>query len=271
MMKRCKFTLIELVVAIGILVMIAAIVGISGAAFYRGYERTLKVTDRLKQYMAIDNLMDTHIRNMVPFVWADEEGTERLVFDGEENRILFTTLRRSYGDTPGALLFVRVFVEDEKLIAEYSLYPRVPWLEEDDESMPFTREVIAENVRMVTFSYAEESSETEGDVEFLEEYREEENVSLPLAILMRVEFTDGTTEQWLRRVAGTSRDSTFGLRTSPDANVGNDSTEDDENAGEAASGGTSGGRSGSGASGRPAAPVQPGRSGRPGRPGGGGR
>ena len=262
MKKLCKFTLIELVVAIAILVMIAAIVGVSGAAFYRGYERTLKVTDRLKQYMAIDNLMDTHIRNMVPFVWADEEGTERLVFDGEENRIHFTTLRRSYGDTPGALLFVRVFVEDEQLIAEYSIYPRLPWLEDGDESMPYTREVIAENVRLVTFSYAEESTETEGDVEFLDEYREEDNVSLPLAILMKVEFTDGTTEQWLRRVAGTSRDSTFGLRTGPDANVGNDSAED-ENSGGESSGSTSSGRrpAGGGGANRPAAPITPGRQG----------
>ncbi len=254
MMKYCKFTLIELVVAIAILVMIAAIVGISGTAFYRGYERTLKVTTRLKQFMAIDNLMDTHIRNMIPFVWADEDNVEQLVFDGEENRIHFATLRRSYGDTPGSLIFIRVFVEDEKLLAEYSLYPRLPWLEDGDESMPYTTEVIAENVRSVTFNYAEESTESEGDVEFLDEYRQEDNVSLPLAILMKVEFTDGTTEQWLRRVAGVSRDSTFGLRTSSGANVGEDTVEEENRGGET----VPTGRSGSGSSiSRPATAVRP--------------
>jgi hypothetical protein len=260
--KRSNFTLIELVVAIAILILVAGIVGVSGSAFYQGYERSLRVTGKLKEYMAIDNLMDTHIRNMIPFDWKDEDGNVRLLFDGEENSIFFTTLRRSYGDTPGALLFVRVFVEDEQLIAEYSIYPRLPWLEDGDESMPYTREVIAENVRLVTFSYAEESTETEGDVEFLDEYREEDNVSLPLAILMKVEFTDGTTEQWLRRVAGTSRDSTFGLRTGPDANVGNDSAED-ENSGGESSGGTSSGRrpAGGGGANRPAAPITPGRQG----------
>lgn len=211
-MRRSNFTLIELVVAIAILIVIAGIVGVSGAAFYNGYERAQRVTNRLKMFMAIDNLMDTHIRNMIPFKWKDEEGNSRFTFDGEENRIFFTTLRRSYGDRPGSLIFVRVYVEDEKLVADYSPYPRLPWLEEDDESMPMTKEILAENVLQVTFNYAEKSTENDDAVEFLEEFREEDNTALPLAVLMKVEFTDGTTEQWLRRVAGVSKNSTFGFR-----------------------------------------------------------
>ncbi len=222
-MKRSNFTLIELVVSIAILIVIAGIVGVSGAAFYNGYERAQRVTNRLKMLMAVDNLMDTHIRNMVPFKWKDEEGNSRLTFDGEENRIFFTTLRRSYGDRPGALLFIRVFVEDEKLVAEYSPYPRLPWLEEGDESMPVSREVIAENVLQVTFSYAEESSENSDAVDFLDEYREEEYSVLPLAVLMKIEFTDGTTEQWLRRVAGVSMNSTFGYREATQSATSNQS------------------------------------------------
>ena len=205
MKLRSNFTLIELVVSIAILIVIAGIVGVAGAAFYNGYERSLRVTGRLKMCMAIDNLMDTHIRNMVPFKWRDEEGNSRLTFDGEENRIHFTTLRRSYGDRPGALLFIRVFVEDSKLIAEYSPYPRLPWAEEEgDESKPVVREIIAENVNTVTFLYAEKSSEDSNAVDWLEEFREEEYSVLPLAVMMKIEFTDGTTEQWMRRVAGIS-------------------------------------------------------------------
>lgn len=211
-MKRSDFTLIELVVSIAILIVVAGIVGVSGVAFYQGYERTLRVTDRLKSCMAIDNLMDTHIRNMIPFNWQDEEGTSRLLFDGEENRILFATLRRSYGSRPGALLFIRVFVEDGKLLVEYSPYPRYPWMEDGDESLPATREVIAENVENITFSYVENSTEVSNGLDFFEEYREEDHQVLPLAIRLKVEFTDGTSEQWLRRVAGVSRNSTFGMR-----------------------------------------------------------
>ena len=104
-MKRySNFTLIELVVAIAILIMVAGIVGFAGASFYDGYKRAVRTTGKLKQYMAIDNLMDTHIRNMIPFKWKDDEGTSRLIFNGEENQIHFATLRRSYGKNAGALL-----------------------------------------------------------------------------------------------------------------------------------------------------------------------
>ena len=51
-----RFTLIELVVSIGLLVAIAAIVAMSGSTFYQGYQRSLRVTDRLKELMAIDDL-----------------------------------------------------------------------------------------------------------------------------------------------------------------------------------------------------------------------
>jgi hypothetical protein len=257
-MRRSNFTLIELVVAIAILIVIAGIVGVSGAAFYNGYERAQRVTNRLKMFMAIDNLMDTHIRNMIPFKWKDEEGNSRFTFDGEENRIFFTTLRRSYGDRPGSLIFVRVYVEDEKLVADYSPYPRLPWLEEDDESMPMTKEILAENVLQVTFNYAEKSTENDDAVEFLEEFREEDNTALPLAVLMKVEFTDGTTEQWLRRVAGVSKNSTFGFRENK-----KDDSQTQEN-GAAASSAQRGGSSSGGSS------VNPPRF-RPRTGGGGGR
>ena len=212
--KRYAFTLIELVVAIGLLTVVATITAISGATFYKGYQNSLQVTEHLKELMAIDNLMDTHVRNLVPFKWKDEEGTERMIFNGKEDELFFATLRRSYGKRPGSLLFVRVFVEEEQLIAEYSPYPRFPWLEEDDDNMPWTREVIARNVSQITFAYAENSTETEGTVEFLETYLEEENSSPPLAVRMTVEWTNGEKEQWLRRTAGVSANSTFGVRTS---------------------------------------------------------
>lgn len=211
-MRRSNFTLIELVVSIAILIVVAGIVGVSGAAFYQGYERSLRVTEQLKDFMAIDTLMDSHIRNMVPFDWKDDEGSVRLMFDGEEDRIFFTSLRRSYGNKPGALLFVRVFVENEELIVEYSPYPRFPWVEEEDESMPYTREVLARNVRAITFRYAEHSTEVSNGIELLEEFREDENSVLPLAVWLKVEFTDGSSEQWFRRVAGVSSNSTFGVR-----------------------------------------------------------
>lgn len=214
MRSRRRFTLIELVVSIGLLVVIATITAMSAATFYQGYQRSLRVTERLKELMAIDTLMDTHVRNAIPFQWPDEEGTARYLFDGAEDRLHFTTLRRSYGNRPGSLLFIRVFVENDELIAEYSPYPRLPWQEEEDDNTPWTREVLARDVKQVTFSYAENSTETEGGVEFLETYLEEDNTSLPLAIRMTVEWNDGRSEQWLRRVAASGANSSFGVRKS---------------------------------------------------------
>ncbi len=211
--EKSRFTLIELVVSIALLMVVAAITAMSGAAFYNGYQRSLRVTGELKELMAIDNLMDTHIRNMVPFKWKDDDGNSRVLFNGDENELFFSTLRRSYGKRPGALLFIRVFVEDGELIAEYSPYPRLPWIEEDDDSMPWEREVLASGVEQVTFSYAENSTETEGSVEFLDTFLEEENSILPLAVKMTVEWQNGRKEQWLRRVAGSSANSSFGERT----------------------------------------------------------
>lgn len=259
-MRRSNFTLIELVVSIAILIVVAGIVGVSGAAFYQGYERSLRVTDKLKEFMAIDTIMDTHIRNMVPFDWKDEDGNVRLLFDGEENRIFFTTLRRSYGDRPGALLFIRVFVENEELVAEYSPYPRFHWNEEGDETMPFTREILASKVSSVTFKYAEHSTEDSNGIDLLDEFREDENNVLPLAVLMTVEFTDGTKEQWFRRVAGVSSNSTFGVRENTKQNDdGSGTSANQDSSGRGRSGG---GRTGGGGSGRPGGGRSGGRGGR---------
>ena len=63
--KHQPFTLIELIIAIALMVMIAAIVAMTGATFYNGYDRSVRATAKLKEYMAIDNVMDSHIRNIV--------------------------------------------------------------------------------------------------------------------------------------------------------------------------------------------------------------
>ena len=120
---RYRFTLIELIISMGILMAVTGIIAMASKSFYDGYERSAKVTRRLKEYMAIDNVMDVHIRNLIPFQWNDENGNYRFVFSGEEHKLHFTTLRRSYGNRPGSLIFIRLFVEENKLIAEYATTP----------------------------------------------------------------------------------------------------------------------------------------------------
>ena len=207
------FTLVEMVVAMAVMLMVAMIIGSAGKVFYDGYHRAVKTSARLKEYMAIDRLWDGAVRNAVPFKWRDEDNESRFVFEGKEDELLFTALRRADGNTPSALIFIRLKLEEEELVAYYSFYPRPPWDDElNDDPENFTREVIATNVSSVTFQYAEEGEE---EIEWFETWEEEEHNAIPLAIRMTVEWNDGRKEYWLRRTAGTSLNSNFGYREPP--------------------------------------------------------
>ncbi|MBS1369945.1 MAG: prepilin-type N-terminal cleavage/methylation domain-containing protein [Lentisphaeria bacterium] len=207
--KQC-FTLVEMAIAMAVLVVVALIIGTASATFYNGYRRSVKVTERLKTCQAIDRLMDQNVRNLIPFKWNDELNSSRFVFEGKSDSLHFTTLRRTYGSDRGALLFVRIRVENDELIAEYSSYPRLPW--EDEGAQEYAREVIATKVRGIRFLYGEQGDD---EIEFEESWEEDDHGSTPLAIQMTVEWLDGTSEQWLRRTAGSSSNSTFGSRATP--------------------------------------------------------
>lgn len=212
--RRHSFTLVEVVVAMAIMTVVGLIIGSASAIFYNSYRRSVENGERLREFLAIDRICDTGIRNMVPFRWRDANNESRFVFAGETERLLFTALRRADGDTPGGLIFIRLSLEETDLVAEYAFYPRLPWAEEEDEGEigEFRREVLARNVSSVSFLYAEESGEDDHSLEWLEVWEEEEHDAIPLAIQMTVEWLDGTREQWLRRAAGVSGRSRFGVR-----------------------------------------------------------
>ena len=210
------FTLVEMVVAMAIMMMVAMIVGTAGKLFYDGYRGARRITDRLGEYMAIDRLWDGAVRNAVPFKWKDDEGTSRFVFEGLNDTLMFTSLRRADGDAPGALVFIRLRLEDDELVAYYSHYPRPPWDGEYDENPEFfTREVVASNVASVSFQYAEVGETEDAEIEWLDEWNEDEHAAIPLAVRMTVEWKDGRKEYWLRRTAGTSLHGSFGDRRPP--------------------------------------------------------
>ena len=207
--KRNCFTLVEMVVAMAVMVVVAMIIGTASATFYNAYMRSVRSVNHLETCIKIDRIFDSLIRNAVPFKWNDEENTSRFVFEGNADSLLFTALRRSYGKDMGGLLFVRLLVEDEQLIAEYSSSPILPWSEEE-EDRGIEREVLAKNVAGISFEYAE--FDEESGIEWLEVWEEDEHEALPLAIRMTVEWVDGRKEYWLRRLAGIAKESTFGYR-----------------------------------------------------------
>ena len=209
MKHKSNFTLVELVCAMLVMMVVALVIGTAGSSFYNGYRRSAEATAKLKERMAIDRVWDSALANMLPFKWKDDNNESRYVFEGKSDELLLTTLRRVYGNDPSALVFIRFKVDDEKLIAEYSDYPFLPW-EEDEPSAVTRKEVIAENVSHISFQYADRDDENE--IEWLEEWEEEEHQNLPLAIRMTVEWKNGVKEYWLRRTCGVNYNSTFGNR-----------------------------------------------------------
>jgi hypothetical protein len=212
---RC-FTLVELVAAMAIMIFVALIIGTASAAFYNAWRRSVRVTDRLKVRQNIDRIMDTCVRNMIPFSWKNEDDEEQVVFMGSREEIFFTARRRAAEGDNSAYLFIRLKLnEKQQLVAEYHTLPRFPWQEEGTYEMK--REVLADNIMSISFLYASLNDEEIIWDEDWEEYDPEaaqddqtDILLIPLAVQMTVEWQDGTKEVWLRRTAAVSRYSRFG-------------------------------------------------------------
>ena len=209
--RRSNFTLMELVAAAGIMLAVAGIIAFASRSFFRALASAERVSAQLQVYLNIDQVMDGCFRNMIPFNWetTDVNDDTFQVFMGEPDWIHFTTLRRSYDDAGGNLFFVRVYVDDrtDELVAEYSKFPRLPWYDDDEDLMPYDREVLATNVDNVSFLYAGAQDDT---VVWKEEWDRETYDFIPLAVQMTVEWKDGTEECWLRRTAASGGNSVYG-------------------------------------------------------------
>ena len=209
--RRSCFTLMELVAAAGIMLSVAGIIAYASRSFFRALASSERVSAQLQVYLNIDQVMDGCFRNMIPFNWetTDENDDTFQVFLGEPDYIHFTTLRRSYDDVGGCLFFVRVYVDNntDELVAEYSKFPRLPWYEDDEDAMPYDREVLATDVDEISFMYAGAQDDT---VIWLDEWDREEYDFIPMAVQMTVKWKDGTEERWLRRTAASGGNSVYG-------------------------------------------------------------
>ena len=209
--RRSCFTLMELVAAAGIMLSVAGIIAFASRSFFRALASAERVSAQLQVYLNIDQVMDGCFRNMIPFNWetTDVNDDTFQVFMGESDYIHFTTLRRSYDDVGGCLFFVRVYVDShtDELVAEYSKFPRLPWYEDDEDAMPYDREVLATDVDRISFLYAGAQDNT---VIWLEEWNRDNYDFIPMAVQMTVEWKDGTEECWLRRTAASGGNSVYG-------------------------------------------------------------
>ena len=109
MILKKHFTLVELVCAMLVMMVVALVIGTAGSSFYNGYRRSNEAVAKLKERMAIDRVWDAALVNMVPFKWKDDNNETRYVFEGKNDELLLTTLRRVYGNDPSALTLPLLF------------------------------------------------------------------------------------------------------------------------------------------------------------------
>ena len=155
----------------------------------------------------MDRAIDAVLANAVPFTWntgediTSEDSTfPFIVANSHTLRIAY--LHDLHDPVEGALRFAEFVVQDENLYLMYSDRPFYQWTDLGDRSQMV---LLAEKVKMVTFSYLDWSDDEDDDWEdrilWLDEWEtdESERTDIPLAIQMTVEWLDGTTESWYRR------------------------------------------------------------------------
>ena len=205
-MTRRSFTLIEMVVSLGILLMILTISAMALSVVQRTWKSTADYEASLKQYRTIDLIVDVAFRNAIPFYWRDRNNKEVMIFSGEPDAVTLAYLHRINDRREGGIRFLRLFRQNRRLIAEYR---KLPFLYDGAEEFEFEREIIAENVTDLSFIYADRRDDR---LEWLESWDAEQMKNLPLAIQMEVRFSDGTQQNWLRRTAGNGQFQEWGRR-----------------------------------------------------------
>ena len=192
-----KFTLIEVIVSIILLVTVIGLLFLSTGTVMSSWEQLERHAASLKEIMALDRTFDSLLSNIIPFTWPDEdlEGP-KLVFQGERDKLVFAYIHSFNQLEDGAIRSCCLVKEDNDLIAYYCERPPFP---ESLNSEKLRRSVLARNVGSIEFSFIDLN---EVDIEFVDDW--EDRDYLPLGILVHIEWLDGTYNSWFRRTAGSS-------------------------------------------------------------------
>ena len=194
-----------------ILLIVFLIAATSLMTVQSAWKRNTIHSKRLMNLLKIDKVVDSNFRNIIPFKWRDEETRKwKQVFSGEPDRIIFASIHRINDPNEGGIRFMEIFLADEKLTALYKKTPILSW---DENTMEGNREVLAEDVQSIEFSYADLNRERE--VEWFDSWDQETEPSIPMAIQLKITWKDGTSDVWLRRTAGASKRSNIGRKIYP--------------------------------------------------------
>lgn len=210
-MKSKPFTLIEIIVATAIFSLVALTAAIGLASVQKCWIGTSLRTEKMKNLLALDRVIDNSFRNAVPFKWRNDNMKEMPVFLGDPEKISFAYIHRMTETDMSGIRFIMLYLDGGNLMAAYRRTPILPWQDSvmatDGE---IEREVISNNVEKISLKYAE--MDHERNISWYEDWDEEKNPSLPSAILLSIRWKDGSENSWLRRTAGMGKYETYGKK-----------------------------------------------------------
>ena len=192
-----RFTLIEVIVSITVLVTVIGLLFLSTGTVMSSWEQLERHANAFKDVLSLDRTLDNLLSNIIPFTWPDEElEGPKIAFEGERDKVVFTYMHWLNQLEDGAIRLCCLLQEENDLVAYYCERPPFPSSLGSDR---LRRSVLARNVESVTFSYVDLD---ETDLDFVDEW--EDRDYLPLGIRVDVTWLNGTTNSWFRRTAGSA-------------------------------------------------------------------
>lgn len=201
------YTLLEMVIAVGIFTMVMVTASMGMVTIQKTWNSVTMQDQKIRSLQVIDSVVDSAFRNAVPFVWPNDNNKSRSVFVGNMDRVSLAYRHRINNLDEGGIRFISLFLENGCLVAAYRKTPILPWSSRQN-SANTDIEILAEKISSISFLYAERKKD---NISWLSTWDEDSN-SIPLAIQIKVEWMNGEREVWMRRTAGAGLRETYGVR-----------------------------------------------------------
>lgn len=207
--KLSFFTLLEMICAMFIFTVIMMILGTGMFTIQQSLKKVSSKSDSIMALQVLERVFTFSIRNAVPFQWPDQSKTNRSTFIGEPNRVSFAYLHRVVDANDGGIRFIQFYLDKDQLVAAYRKIPILPW---DNSTLNSAdKEVLATKVSSINIQYADRVN---NQIVWQNSWNTQNNMNIPLAIQISVNWKDGSSEQWLRRTAGSGQFESLGHRYS---------------------------------------------------------
>lgn len=207
--KFSSFTLLEMICAMFIFAVMMTILGTAMFTIQQSLRKVSNKSDSLMSLQVLERVFTFSIRNAVPFQWPDQSKTNRSLFIGEPNRVSFAYLHRVVDANDGGIRFIQFYLDRDQLIAAYRKIPILPWDVSTINSAD--KEILATGVSSINIQYADRVN---NQIVWQNSWNTQNNMNIPLAIQIKVDWRDGSSEQWLRRTAGAGQFESLGTRYS---------------------------------------------------------